>query len=292
MTSALEHGMRLFVLSLLALLVLPGVAEAGKKKNKKKGGDEPVGAGWHEVGSNGGSCYFPPDWSELTAGPKRIAWQDARNAIMSQWKGERGDGVDFDDKVITEFETVLLAKPERIEAVVAENLEHCKKAMKGSGTDAWAKWLVSTPGKLTEGECPYAPMDYTLYDYLSVNNEWQIPVNICKGDKILIHGTEADYYQIADGGPWINVAGDSAMTDVSGLPCNLEGCVRGQLIMRFKGDSGVESILPVGIEREFLAPEHGTIHVMINDDSWSDNKFKVEKGLEHHTGIEYKPAEG
>jgi hypothetical protein len=283
--------MRLIGLSLLCLVVLPGVAEAGKK-NQKKGGDEPAGPGWHEVGSNGGSCYYPPDWGSLTAGPKRVAWQEARDAMMSQWRGDRGDGVQFPDKVITDFETVMLAKPERVELVAAENLEQCEKAMKGAGTDAWQKWLVATPGRLTEGECPYAPMDYTLYDYLSINNEWQIPVNVCKGNKILIHGTENDMFQIADGGPWINVAGDSSMTDVSGLPCNLEGCVRGQLIMRFKGESGVESILPVGIEREFLAPEHGVIHVMINDDSWTDNKYKVEKGLEHHTGIEYKPAGG
>ena len=62
--------------------------------------------------------------------------------------------------------------------------------------------------------------------------------------------------------------------------------------MRFTSESGVQQILPVGESREFLVPEHGRVDVMINDDSMSDNLWKVEHGVEHHTGIEYKPVEG
>ncbi len=285
--------MRLAGACVIVLLLLPGLAEAGKKKKKKKNA-EPEGPriGWHEVGSNGGSCYYPPDFSELASGPKRMGWMETREALMSQWRGDRGDGVSFDERVITDVETVLLAKPERIEAFAVENLSQCERAMKGGGTDAWAKWLSASPGRLTEGECPTPPMDYTLYDYLSLNFDWQIPVNVCKGDRILVHGTDSDYYKLESGGPWINVSGDPNATDVSGLPCDIEGCVRGMLIMKFTGESGVSQVLPVGVEREFLAPEHGTIQVMINDDELTDNVYKVERGLEHHTGIEYKPAGG
>jgi len=134
-------------------------------------------------------------------------------------------------------------------------------------------------------------MDYTLYDYLSINHDWQIPVQVCAGDRFTVHGTPADYYQIERGGVFINVLGDPSGTDVSGLPCNVEGCLRGMLIMRFTGESGVQQVLPVGDTREFLAPEHGRVDVMINDDSMSDNLYKVERGVEHHTGIEYKPVE-
>ena len=107
-----------------------------------------------------------------------------------------------------------------------------------------------------------------------------------------MHGTDGDYYQIEAGGPFINVAGDPSQKATSALPCNVEGCIKGQLIMKFTSDSHVSQVIPVGIGVEFLVPEHGQIEVMINDDNLSDNKFKVEKGLEHHTGIEVKPAGG
>lgn len=282
--------MRTRILVLTVLLAFTGTAEAGKKK-KDKGPSGPT-VGWHREAGWTGDCWFPPDFASMPEGPKRMAWQETRDAMMQQWNGTRGDGVKFDEKVVEDLETVILSKPERTDLVARENLEQCKAAMSGRGTGEWESWIRALPAKLTVGECPYPPMDFTMYDYLSINNEWQIRVNLCKGDKILIHGTTSDYYQIVDGGPWINVLGDPAQPAPNNLPCNVEGCLRGQLVMRFTAESGVQQILPVGEEREFLAPDHGRIEVMINDDTLFDNKYKVEKGLEHHTGIEYKPAEG
>jgi hypothetical protein len=219
-----------------------------------------------------------------------MAWMETRNELMSQWRGERGDGIGFRDKVITDVETVLLAEADRIEAVSLDNLEQCKKYMKSGDSSGWSSWLTALPGKLTEGECPSAPLDYTLYDYLNINSDWQIQAPVCAGDHIIVHGTDNDYFQIEEGGEWINIAGDASQPASGDLPCTLEGCVKGQLIMRFTGESGVQTIYPVGIETTFKAPEHGKIEVMINDTTFFDNKFKVEKGLEHHTGIEYKPV--
>lgn len=267
-------------------LGLSTAAHAGKKPKA------PPPVGWVKGGEEWkGECYFPPDFEAMGVGDRRIAWQTARDAIMQQWNGTRNDGVMMDEKHVTNFETVLLAKPERMEQVARENLEQCKAYMTGGSLDTWLGWLIATPGKLTVGECPYAPLDYTLFDYLDIHNEWQIKANVCKGDHIKVKGTEGDYFQLEKGGPWINVAGDPAQKAGGKLPCNIETCYKGQLLMRFTADNGVTEIKPVGTYMEYFVPDHGRIEVMINDDTLTDNVWKVETGLEHHTGIEYAPVE-
>ncbi|MBX2799380.1 MAG: hypothetical protein KTR31_17020 [Myxococcales bacterium] len=279
---------------ILALLLLPGLAEAGKKNKKKKNkGKQDAGPkiGWVAVGENGGSCYFPPDFAGLATGPKRMEWQNTRNAIMGQWRGEKGDGVAFDDKVIVNMENVLLGEPALIEAVATENAAECEKAMSGGGVDAWEAWLKATPGRLTAGQCPTPPMDFTLYDYLSINHDWQIPVSVCKGDHVNIHASATDYYRLDKDGDYINADG-AAEGSVAGLPCDTEMCRPGMLIMRFRGEGGMSQILPVGLDLNFRVPSHGTIDVMINDASMSDNDWKTVRGIQHHTSIEYSPAGG
>ena len=62
---------------------------------------------------------------------------------------------------------------------------------------------------------------------------------MCKGDRVSVHGSENDYYRIATGGTWINAAGDlSQPAGGTNLPCNIEGCFKGQLVVRFTGESG------------------------------------------------------
>lgn len=274
---------------LVPLVLIPGDAFA--KRNKDKGPAGPI-VGWHRESGWTADCWYPPDFSVMSEGAKRMSWQETRDAIVGQWRGERNDGVVLNDKHVESLETVILSKADRIETVAKGNLEQCKTAVSGAGNGAWEAWLVTTAGQLTEGECPYAPMDYTLFNYLSVTSEWQVSTPVCRGDKIIVHGTEGDYFQLTAGGPWLNVAGDPSQPAVAGLPCNIEGCLRGQLVMRFTSDSHVTQVIPIGISTEFLVPEHGRIEVMINDDTLDDNKFKIEKGLEHHTGIEIKPAGG
>lgn len=283
---------RTLLVVLVAALILPGVALAGKKPKKKKKGKEDAAppVGWFAEDGWMGECYGPPDFASLASGPRRMAWQETRNALMQQWQGQKGDGVKFDDKVVTNLETALLGKPERIEQVAVENLAHCKAAMAGKGAGEWQRWISALPGKLTEGDCPTAPMDYTLFDYLSIGSDWHIPVHVCKDDHVRIQASSGDMFKLSDDGPWINVEGDASQPASGDLPCTIEGCVRGQLVMRFTAQSGVQTILPVGTTRDFRAPEHGRIDLMINDDSFFDNVWKVERGIEHHTSIEYSPV--
>jgi len=279
------------ILTTLAfVLAAPGLAEAGKKKKKKKG-DEPAEPGWHRQEGWMGDCYMPPDWSGMASGQKRMEWQTVRDQIIQQWKGNRDDGINFDERAIETAETAMLAKADRIEQVAAENYELCKAAMSGKGGGEWSDWVVKLNGNLTEGECPSPKMSYKLYDYLSINDEWQIPVQVCKGDRVVIHATDGDYFRLSDDGEWLNAAGDTSDPASGNMPCTIEGCYRGTLIMKYTATNGIEKVMPVGLQLTFTAPDHGRLEVMINDDSLSDNKWKIEGGLEHHTGIEYRPAE-
>lgn len=276
-------------LVLVALGLVSAHSDALAKKPKKAAA-API-TGWHREEGWAGDCWYPPDFGTMAEGAKRMAWQESRDAIVGQWRGDRGDGVSLNPNYVERLETTMLSKADRVEQVARENLEQCKAARASNSTDAWGQWIVSINAKLTEGECPYPPLDYTAFQTLSINDGWQFPLNICKGNRVNVHGSEQDYFQLEPKGPWINIAGDPAQPASGGsLPCTIEGCLRGQLVMRFTSDSGVSQIVPVGIDLDFLAPEHGRIEVMINDDSMSDNKFKVERGVEHHTTLTVKPA--
>lgn len=272
------------------VIVLVGVLFAPSAHAKKPKPAPAPTQGWVPVGS--GQCWVPPDFSTLAEGPKRVAWNETRDAIVQQWRGEKGDGIKLRDQAVEDLETAMLAKADRVETVSRENLDHCKAAMQGGlDTSAWEAWLVEIAGRLTAGECPYPPLDYTAFNYLNINAGWQNRLPVCKGDKVLVKGTGADYFQLEPGGPWINVTGDPSKKVGPNHPCNIEGCVVGQLVMKFTSDSHVEQVIPIGLATEFRVPEHGQIEVMINDDNLSDNKYKIENRLEHHTGIEVKPAE-
>ena len=275
---------------LLILLLLPGVADAGKRKKKKsKDADDGPKVGWVAVGEAGGMCYYPPDFSAMASGPKRMEWQNTRNAMLGQWRGERGDGVSMDPKAIEMVETVLLGTPDRIEGFAKENAAQCEKAFSGGGMAAWKAWVKGAHGMLTEGDCPFRPFDYTLFDYLSVNNDWHIPLDLCKGNKLRITATEQDMFRLEEGGDYINVDGMTADAEMTGLPCAT--CRPGMLLMRFRTPDGMDQVLPVGTETVFIAPAHGTVTVMINDNNLSDNDWRTRRGITDHTAITYEPAE-
>lgn len=246
--------------------------------------------GWHQEEGWAAACYYPPAFDALPEVERRTARTVALRNVMGQWQGKQDTVVHFDDDLVTRVETVLLGEPTKIEAVVVDNLERCQSAMAAGGdTGPWGKWLSKLPVSLTEGQCKSAPLDYTMFDYLDIGRGWQIKASVCKGDHVRIRASGLDYYRIQDKGPWINVAGDPDQRAIgTELPCNTEGCFRGQLILRFTSTEGVESILPVGLERDWHAPDHGIIEVEINDDTWFDNVYKVEGSVEHHTSIEYK----
>jgi len=256
----------------------------------KKPTEEVKKTGWQREEGWKWSCLYPVDFEAMGPGDRRLVRQKTLEGMMGQWRGDRSDGIKFDADIMMKVETVLLGAPEKIERAAQENVQKCVESQATGTTIAWGHWLADLPAVFTEGECKTPPLDYTLYDYLNIGASWHIPAPVCQHDNVLIHASSRDYYRVVDDGNWINVEGDSSLLATPELPCNIESCFRGQLIMRFKGESGVETILPVGTDLKFTAPEHGMIEVMINDDVWYDNVYKIEGGIEHHTSIEYSPA--
>jgi hypothetical protein len=276
-------------LTLCVLLPALALSVAGKKEKKGKGpAVAPVG--WQVVKGGTGECHYPPAFDTMPQGPRVMARQQALEAALTQWRGERNDGVAVTETVSTNVETVLLGHPKDIEPTLIENLAWCEKVRTGQATTGeWESWLATLPAKLTEGECKGSIVPQTLYDYLNIHTEWHIPAPLCKGDEIVVTASDKDYYRIEKGGPWINAMGDTKQPGKGDDLCTLEGCYKGTVLMRFRGESGAEQILPVGISRVFTAPEHGQITVTINDGDYTDNEWKVEAGLQHHTGIGYQP---
>ncbi len=115
---------------------------------------------------------------------------------------------------------------------------------------------------------------------------------VCAGDAIVISGTAGDKYRISDDGPWINADGDPSQPATGAdYPCNLEGCYAGQLIARLVGESGMETIFPVGTRLTWTAPEHGVLSITINDTIYYDNKWYQSGSIIDRTAIEIGPAE-
>lgn len=248
--------------------------------------------GWHKVSETATfACYHPPQFSALDEVQRKLKRAEALDAMMTQWKGEREDGIKFKDGVVDEVETTLFGDMNKVETVAIKNLEFCKTASSGGSSDGWGSWLNQLPGQLTAGEC-FNHFDYTMYDYLEIDTGWQRSMPICKDDKVRISGTSKDRFRLTDKGDWINVGGDPGdPTSGTEMPCNIEGCYRGMLILKFVTDAGVETIYPVGEELVFNAPENGTLSYRINDDTFYDNTWYQAGGIIDHASVEISPAQ-
>jgi hypothetical protein len=277
---------------LIPSLVFSFAGKKDKKKKKKKGQPDVELVGWHPVGESGGQCYHPPKFADMVDGPRKIARTEALNGIIAQWRGERDDGVAMDPKLVTNVETIFFGDPEDVETIAGENLAFCKKAMTGGGTSEWEAWAMTLPKRLTAGECKGSLLPQEMHDYLSLSEGWHMPQPFCKGERIRIDASNKDYYRVDEDGPWITADGDPE-TEASGeYPCTTGGCKVGQLLLRFKNyDGTIDQVVPAGTETIYTAPDHGTLYVRINDQTPADNVWKVEGGLQHHTGVSYMGAD-
>lgn len=239
-----------------------------------------------------GACYFPPVWSDLGLVERRQARQQALEAMKSQWLGQHDELVSFDAHAVAELEQVLLGQPDRIEEVTTRNAGFCQAVMaQGSTTEAWGYWLVGLSVQLRVGECR-RPFDYQLVQYLRLDVGWQEEIPMCEGDRAEIRASVDDSYRVSRDGPWINADGDpDEAVAGSFLPCDREGCFRGQLIGLYVTDSGVETVFPIGTSAIFEAPAHGTLSFGINDDSWGDNVWFSQGPVTDRTTVTISPVD-
>jgi hypothetical protein len=269
--------------------ILVGLAACGPEKVVAPAA---LPVGWYTEPTWTGSCYVPPDFEKMESTDRKIARQQTLEAIHDQWLGGRKDGIAFKPQMIDDVETTLLGRPDDIENVSRKNLELCKQVMGAGGSKVeWETWLRKLPAQLTAGECN-TPVDYQLFQYLDINTGWQQPIHFCRGNKVIIEATEKDMYRIVEGGPWISAEGDlSQKATAKELPCNFEGCYVGQLIGRYVTDSGIQTVFPIGLRKDFEAPEHGTLTWQINDTVWYDNVWRKQGTIIDKTAISVTPAE-
>lgn len=286
--SANATTLRIAALALVALAASPACFA-----KKKKGPPPPPPVGWQKEATWSFDCYYPPDFSKLDEMSRRKARGEALNEMLKQWKGEHTDGLSLPETPAESVENILLGRPEAIEGVARQNLDQCKIAATGGSKEAWGEWLRSLSAKLNSGQC-VSPFNYTMFDYLDIGQSWQRILPICKGDTVRVTGTVSDKYRLAPDGPWITVEGDKDKPTLGSatLPCNLEGCYQGILVLRFVSPEGVEVIKPVGSKLVFVAPEHGEISYRINDDTLYDNVWFKSGSIEDHTAIEISPSSG
>lgn len=270
---------------MFSYLLLVSLAEA----RKSKGPPPPPPVGWAKEAGAKGDCYHPPDFAKLPEGDRKMARQAALEGMKSQWLGARQDGVTFNPDVVDGIETALLGRPEKIEAVAAENRDLCVAVMKGGAIGPWESWVGGLEGRLNAGEC-LRPFDYTLFDYLDIGVGWQRPIPVCKGEKVRITATVSDKYRIADGSEYITVAGTSEPATGPDYPCNIEGCMVGMLVGRFETDAGVIQVFPIGADKTFTAPENGTLTWAINDTTWYDNKWFKTSAIEDRAAVTAAPG--
>lgn len=261
------------------------------KKPKKGAAPPPPPVGWYTQEGWTGECYNPPDFAALGTVDRRSGRDEALRAMMEQWSGRHGGSPSFESTHVDAVETVLLGTPEKIEIAASENHAECVKAMAGGGTDAWGSWLKGLPARMLKGVCR-RPLDDMMFWYLDLGSGWQFQASICDDDVVEITATESDKYRVDDGTDWIDVNGDRSKPATGpDYPCNLEGCYAGQLIMRFRGESGAVVIKPVNGRLVFDPPEHGSIEITVNDTSYFNNVFRIQGGLQDRTGVTYTPLD-
>ena len=249
----------------------------------------PPPVGWHTETGWSGECYAAPNWESLDLGARRMARQEALEAMKNQWGGQRDPAIAFDAGLIENVETVLLGRPEKIEAVTVQNHEACITHRKGGDLQAWEEVVRALPSRLTAGEC-LTPLVYTKFDYLDIGRPWQGGTPICKGDKVRIFSTLRDKYRVKDDGPWITAKGNDVQA-TGDYPCTVEGCTEGMLVGRFTSESGIETFFPIGGEKIFEAVESGTLHYTVNDKVYYDNRYYKGAQIEDRTAVTYEPVE-
>ncbi len=299
--------MRRSMLFILVVLISAGLlttpAFAAKKKKKKKGEEEPPPTGEIFVGNL--PCYAPPDFGAMSEGKRRLerqnGFQSVNRLVTGQAVGK--DGVELKQFKIENddydfFERAFLGRPQLLDDWLGENFKKCQAAGNRKIKDAEYQSYLSQIGRELEANECYRPLDYEWHDFLDIGQGWQRRVHACKGDKVLIEGTNAEngQYTIADTGKMADNTFITAEGDPNTPEAGEAGLVPelplGALVMRFQAeDDSYTKYFKIGFATEWEAPDHGFISFAINDTTYYDNKFRDIKGAIDYLGVDIYPEE-
>ena len=252
----------------------------------------PPKVGWYQEETWSHACYHPPEYEKLPELDKMDARSNTLDSMIEQWGGQRSDGISFNESLVTDVETILLGRPEKIEKVSRENLAQCKAVASGANSkDDWSAWLTSLPEILTAGECNN-PFTETIFHEIEIDEKFRGNFAVCPGDKVRVKASASDQYRISDNAQWINVEGDkNTSTMNSDLPCNIEGCYAGMFIVRFTDLDGNETVYPIGVERVLEFGRAGSLSHGINDESLYDNIWMKRGTIQDHATVTFSPAQ-
>jgi len=250
--------------------------------------------GWMPEEGSSVACYYPPQFDALDEMPRREARSEALDALIEQWKGDRNDGISMNPDVIDSIQNIIWGDMSKVESVTRDNLSYCKQFASSSSTASWESWLASLPVKLTEGECN-DHFSVIMSHTVEIDVDWEPgePIRICGGDKIRVMASPNDRYQLEPGGKWITVDGDPEVSTAGSdeFPCQTEGCLQGQLVLRFMSKDNETTVVPIGSSGTFTAPSDGVFSYGINDNSPEDNKWYQSSGVIEHASIEIRPVQ-
>lgn len=245
---------------------------------------------------NGKSCYVPPDFASITdLSERRFARSKAFGEASKRWQGEKDPEFSIKSYVYSQLEDGLMTQPERIETVLAKDLEKCLAWAEGKlTTDEYQAFFQSVVDQMAQSDCSHPDFDLVT-QYLEVTKRWQVETLLCKNEAVLIRASEGQFTVEGKENDadtvWIGVSGDAQQpaTDPS-LPCHTQGCFKGQLVGRFVDRTGNETVFPVGKEKLYVAPAHGRISFAINDVELFDNRFRVKNQVTDYLTVEIYPA--
>jgi len=288
----------------LGLMVTPAFAAKKGKKKKKRGKEaEPPPTGEIFVGEM--ACYRPPDFATLTETNRRMERQKGYQAVD---KLVRGTAVDkagapiatfkIEDDDYDYFERAFLGRPQLLDDWLVDNFKKCEAVgMKKAKASEYATYLKQIGRELESNEC-YRPLDYEWHDFLDIGTGWQRRVHACKGDAVVIEGTneENGMYTISDTGKmaknvFISAEGDPNTPEAGELGL-VPDLPLGALVLRFQAeDDSYTKYYKIGLTTSFEAPDHGFLSFAINDTTYFDNKFRDIRGAIDYLGVDIYPAE-
>lgn len=246
-------------------------------------------SGWLLESGDRSACFVAPEFASIEDEALRTKQQrDTARAMSLQWAGARRDGVDFGKERAAEVEALLLADLSDIQGVSAKNLEFCLGVMRGGNTtSSWGSWVEELQEEYREAACP-EPLEEDVYHPMELDFGWQMDLPLCAGQEVQIKADVGQYYVLYEGGPQLNVLGDSE-TDASAEHL-CPSCMPGVLLARFEPDgAGKVQVFEVADAKSFTAPSAGTLSVAINDVDYSDNGWRVHEAVQDGLTLVVKP---